>query len=114
MDQSGASAQADAAGGRAQLPGGAQPAQDRTHYKVVDSYFAGNKKLAGTGTGARVEFADIDPSFLEMSGTRGGRRTCCARARLDHAQLSASRRRIRRREGRRGFVHETSDLGPPH
>ena len=44
--QSGASAQADAAGGRAQLPGGAQPAQDRTHYKVVDSYFAGNKKLA--------------------------------------------------------------------
>lgn len=41
----------------------------RANY-VVNSYFAGNKKLAGTGTGARVEFADIDPSFLEMSGTR--------------------------------------------
>jgi hypothetical protein len=68
--QSGASAQADATGGRAQLPGGAQANSDRTHYKVVDSYFAGNKRLAGTGTGARVEFADIDPSFLEMSGTR--------------------------------------------
>ncbi|MCC7009589.1 MAG: hypothetical protein IT184_12305 [Acidobacteria bacterium] len=65
--QSGASAQADAAGGRAQLGGGTQ---ERTPYGVIDSYFGGNKKLAGTGTGARVEFADIDPSFLQMSGTR--------------------------------------------
>jgi hypothetical protein len=31
---------------------------------------AANKKLAGTGTGARVEFADIDPSFLELSDTK--------------------------------------------
>jgi len=68
--QSGASAQADAAGGRASLPGGSASAQERTHYKVVGSYFGGNKKLAGTGTGARVEFADIDPSFLELSGTQ--------------------------------------------
>jgi hypothetical protein len=67
--QSGASAQADAGGGRTQLPGAVSP-QDRTHYKVVNSYFAANKKLAGTGTGARVEFADIDASFLEISGTK--------------------------------------------
>lgn len=66
--QAGASAQADAGGGRAQL-GGSSP-QERTHYKVIDSLFAHNKKLAGTGTGARVEFANIDPSFLEMSGTK--------------------------------------------
>ena len=63
-----ASAQSDAAGGRAQLP--AQAAQERTHYKVIDSLFAHNAKLAGTGTGARIEFADIDSSFLELSGTR--------------------------------------------
>jgi hypothetical protein len=31
---------------------------------------AANKKLVGTGTGARVEFADIDPSFLELSDTK--------------------------------------------
>jgi hypothetical protein len=42
---------------------------------VVNSYFAGNKKLAGTGTGARVEFADIDPSFLELSETKVARKT---------------------------------------
>jgi hypothetical protein len=66
--QAGASAQADAGGGRAQLA--ADPTQERTHYRVINSLFTHNKKLAGTGTGARVEFADIDPSFLEMSGTK--------------------------------------------
>ncbi len=66
--QSGASARTDATGGRAQLPGQA-PAEQRQHYKVVNSLFADNKKLAGSGTGARIEFADIDPSFLEMVGT---------------------------------------------
>ena len=44
-------------------------AQSRIHYKVVNSYFANNRRIAGTGTGARIEFADIDSSFLEMSGT---------------------------------------------
>ena len=69
--QSGASAQADAGGGRAQLPSGSQAKpQERTHYKVVDSFFANNKKLTGTGTGARVEFQDIDSSFLELVGTK--------------------------------------------
>jgi hypothetical protein len=66
--QAGASAQADAGGGRAQIP--ASSPRERTHYRVVDSLFANNQKLAGTGTGARVEFADIDSSFLEMSGTK--------------------------------------------
>jgi hypothetical protein len=68
--QSGASAQADAAGGRAQLAGGSPQSDNRTHYKVINSYFGGHKKLAGTGTGARVEFADIDSSFLELIGTQ--------------------------------------------
>lgn len=69
--QGGASAQADAAGGRAQLPqrAGEKP-EERIHYKVVDSYFANNKKLAGAGTGARVEFQDIDPTFLELTRTQ--------------------------------------------
>jgi hypothetical protein len=64
--QSGDSSRADATGGRAQL---ATP-KATNHYKVVDSLFANNKKLAGTGTGARIEFADIDTSFLEMAGTK--------------------------------------------
>ncbi len=69
--QSGASARADAGGARAQLPPGSQAnPQDRTHYRVVESYFANNKKLTGTGTGARVEFQEIDSSFLEMVGTK--------------------------------------------
>lgn len=63
--QSGASAQADAGGQRARPP--AAPAASR--YRVVDSYFANNRRIAGTGTGARLEYADIDPSFLELVRT---------------------------------------------
>jgi len=40
------------------------------HYKVVDSLFAGNKKIACTGTGAYLGFKDIDHSFLELSNTK--------------------------------------------
>jgi hypothetical protein len=36
---------------------------------VVDSYFANDRRLSGTGTGARLEYRDIDPSFLELVGT---------------------------------------------
>lgn len=68
--QVGASARADAAGQRVQLPGAAQGAEPRNHYKAIDSLFANNKKLAGSGTGARIEFADIDSSFLEMARTK--------------------------------------------
>lgn len=49
---------------------GRQKRASLTRYKIVDSFFAANKKLAGTGTGARVEFADTDSSFLEMVGTK--------------------------------------------
>lgn len=66
-----ASTRADAGGGRAQLPDGSQSKQERgNRYKVVNSLFANNKKLAGTGTGARIEFAEIDTSFLEMVETK--------------------------------------------
>jgi hypothetical protein len=69
--QGGASALADAAGrgGRAAAPSAAKP-QERIHYKVVDSFFANNRRLAGSGTGARLEYADIDPSFLELTRTK--------------------------------------------
>lgn len=40
------------------------------HYKVIDSLFAGNKKVACSGTGASLGFKDIDPSFLELVGTK--------------------------------------------
>ena len=36
----------------------------------MDSYFAGNRRVAGSGTGARLEYADLDPSFLELVGTK--------------------------------------------
>ena len=62
--QGGASAQADA-GARA----GQAPAAPPAAYRVVDSYFAGNRRLAGSGTGARLQYADIDPSFLTLVNT---------------------------------------------
>lgn len=62
-----ASARTDEAGGRATLSG---KTKTENRYKAVNSLFAHNKKLAGTGTGARIEFKDIDPAFLEMVGTK--------------------------------------------
>lgn len=64
--QGGASAQADS-GGRQGQP---RPAADKAvSYQVVGSYFAGNRRLAGSGTGARLEYADIDASFLTLVDT---------------------------------------------
>ena len=65
--QGGASAQADAGARAGQAPATRQ--QPPAAYRVVDSYFAGNRRLAGSGTGARLEYADIDPSFLTLVGT---------------------------------------------
>jgi hypothetical protein len=69
--QGGSSAQADAGGlgGRQAAATPSTPPQP-VHYKVVDSYFANDRRLAGTGTGARLEYRDIDPSFLELVGTK--------------------------------------------
>lgn len=69
--QGGASALSDAGGrgGRQAAPAPATPRQP-IHYRVVESYFASNRRLTGTGTGARLEYRDIDPSFLEMGGTK--------------------------------------------
>ena len=64
--QAGASAQADAGARSGQAP--ATP-QAPPAYRVVDSYFAGNRRLAGSGTGARLQYADIDPSFLTLVNT---------------------------------------------
>lgn len=64
--QGAASAAADAAGAGGR---GAAPAAAPVSYKVVDSFFAANRRLAGSGTGARLEYADIDPSFLQLVGT---------------------------------------------
>jgi hypothetical protein len=67
--QGGASASADAAGRGGQQAAPVQ-AKEAVHYKIVDSYLAHNRKLAGSGTGARLEYQDIDPSFLEMIRTK--------------------------------------------
>jgi hypothetical protein len=70
--QGGASALADAGGRGGRQGGTPAPAAPRelTHYKVVGSYFANNRRLAGSGTGARLEYQDMDPSFLELVGTK--------------------------------------------
>jgi hypothetical protein len=64
--QGAASGQADAGGQRAASP--AEP-RGRNRYEVVDSYFANNRRLTGTGTGARLEYQDIDSSFLDLIRT---------------------------------------------
>ena len=38
-------------------------------YRVVDSLFTGNEKLAGSGGGPALNFRDIDPSLLELVKT---------------------------------------------
>jgi hypothetical protein len=68
--QGGASAQADAGGRGGRQGAPAAAAQEPVHYKVVDSYFANNRRLTGSGTGARLEYRDIDSSFLELVGTK--------------------------------------------
>ena len=40
------------------------------HYKVVNSLFAANKKMACSGTGANLGFKDIDASFIELINTK--------------------------------------------
>jgi hypothetical protein len=69
--QGGSSALADA-GGRGAQPGTSarqSTPQEPVHYKVIDSYFANNRRFTGSGTGARLEYKDIDSSFLELIGT---------------------------------------------
>jgi hypothetical protein len=69
--QGGSSALADAAGRGGQQAGAAPTKpQEPVQYRVVDSYFGGNRRLTGSGTGARLEYEDIDPSFLELIGTK--------------------------------------------
>lgn len=70
--QGGASALADASGrgGRPGAPADAAKPQEPVHYRVVDSYLANNRRLTGSGTGARLEYRDIEPSFLELVGTK--------------------------------------------
>jgi hypothetical protein len=61
------SAAADAGGAASAAT--APPA--RSHYRVVDSHFADNSHFTGNGTGAKLEYRDIDPSFLELIRTDG-------------------------------------------
>jgi hypothetical protein len=68
--QSGVSAAADARGGGAEQTGSLPAApQAGNHYKVVASLFARNRTLTGSGTGARLGYADIDSTFLELVET---------------------------------------------
>jgi len=48
----------------------AAPEKQRVKYKVIDSLFAANKKIASSGTGANLGFKDIDSSFLELINSK--------------------------------------------
>jgi hypothetical protein len=68
-------AAADAAAeirGRGPAPGGRGPIPpgELIHYKVVNSHFGKNLSLAGSGTGATLGYVAIDPSFLDMVGSK--------------------------------------------
>lgn len=68
--QSGVSAAADARsnGGKgAEQSPAAQ--QGDNHYRVANSLFAANRRLSGSGTGARLEYEEINPGFLHLVGT---------------------------------------------
>jgi hypothetical protein len=68
--QSGASAGRDPDAGTQGSKTAAAPDKQRVHYKVVNSLFAANKKMASSGTGANLGFKDIDSSFLELINTK--------------------------------------------
>jgi hypothetical protein len=68
--QSRASAAADTQGKSGRQFGPSPDPSKDTHYKVIDCYFAGNRRLTGTGTGERLEYADFGSSFLELLGTK--------------------------------------------
>jgi hypothetical protein len=54
-----------ASGGRGPIPPG-----ELIHYKVVNSHFGKNGSLAGSGTGATLGYVAIDPTFLDMVGSK--------------------------------------------
>ena len=68
--QSLASATADTKGKSGREFGPSPDPSKNTHYKVINSYMGGNRKLTGTGTGERLEYADYDSSFLDLIGTK--------------------------------------------
>jgi hypothetical protein len=68
--QSGASAGRDPDAGARGRGAATAPEKQRVRYKVVDSLFAANKKMASSGTGANLGFRDIDSSFLELINTK--------------------------------------------
>ena len=68
--QSGASAGRDPDAGTQGSRPATVPEKQRVHYKVVNSLFAANKKMASSGTGANLGFKDLDASFLELINTQ--------------------------------------------
>lgn len=68
--QSGSSAGRDPDAGAQRDSSTPAPEKQRVHYKVVNSLFAANKKMASSGTGANLGFKDIDSSFLELINTK--------------------------------------------
>jgi len=63
---------AGGAAGRGPAPGGRGPIPpgELIHYKIVNSHFGKNLSLAGSGTGATLGYVAIDPTFLDMVGSK--------------------------------------------
>lgn len=51
------------------LPESIRP-DEMISYRVSNCHFAANRKLFGSGVGARQQYADLDPSWLRLESTR--------------------------------------------
>jgi hypothetical protein len=70
--RAGAGAGRGGAGGRGPGGGGRGPIPpgELIHYKIVNSHFGKNLNLAGSGTGATLGYVAIEPTFLDMVGSK--------------------------------------------
>jgi hypothetical protein len=61
-----------AAAGRGPGGGGRGPisSSELIHYKVVNCYFGKNLNLAGSGTGATLGYVPIEPTFMDLVGSK--------------------------------------------
>ncbi len=85
----------------------------RSHYRVVDSYFADNSHFTGNGTGAKLEYHDIDPSFLELVSTDSAAHGYASERDQEEAHVSASAGGGGRRRDGCGPVHHARHLSAP-
>jgi hypothetical protein len=59
---------------------------------VVNSYFASNRRLTGSGTGAWLKYEDVDSGFLDLLGTTLSKQSVTLERDQDESELCTSAR----------------------